>query len=48
MTRWATRIAATLGDALQRIDDFLRTWAVAGLALLILGLVLAAATLVAR
>jgi hypothetical protein len=45
MTRWATRVAASLGDALQRIDGFLRTWAVAGLALLLLGLVLAAAVL---
>jgi hypothetical protein len=45
MTRWATRVAAALGNALQRLDAFLRTWEVAGIALLILGLVLAAGML---
>lgn len=46
MTRWATRVAAALGDALQRLDDVLRAWATAGVLLLILALVLAGAMLV--
>jgi len=32
---------AAIGDVLQRLDRVLRTWAVAGLALLILALLLA-------
>ena len=46
--RRVNRIAAALRDVLQRLDGVLRTWAVAGLALLILALVLAAAMLVER
>lgn len=43
--RRVNRIGAALRDVLQRLDDVLRTWAVAGLALLILALVLAGAML---
>jgi hypothetical protein len=46
--RRVNRIGAALRDVLQRLDDVLRTWAVAGLALLILALVLAAAMLLER
>jgi hypothetical protein len=46
--RRVNRIAAALRDVLQRLDGVLRTWAVAGLALLILALVLAAAMLLER
>jgi hypothetical protein len=38
--------AATVGDVLQRLDGVLRTWATAGVLLLILALVLAGAMLV--
>jgi uracil DNA glycosylase len=48
MTRWATRVATALGDALQRLDGVLRTWATAGVLLLILALVLAATVLLER
>ena len=48
MIRGVKRVGAALGDVLERLDRVLRSWAVAGLALLILGLVLAAATLLAR
>jgi hypothetical protein len=40
--------AASLGDLLQRLDRVLRTWATAGVLLLVLALVLAAATLLGR
>ena len=40
--------AAYLGDLLQRLDRVLRTWASAGVLLLVLALVLAAATLLGR
>ena len=43
--RRVNRFAAALRDVLQRLDDVLRSWAVAGLALLILALVLAGAML---
>jgi len=43
--RRVNRIGAALRDVLQRLDDVLRSWAVAGLALLILALVLAGAML---
>jgi hypothetical protein len=46
--RRVNRIGAVLRDVLQRLDGVLRTWAVAGLALLILALVLAAAMLLER
>jgi len=46
--RRVNRIAAALRDVLQRLDGVLRTWPVAGLALLILALVLAAAMLLER
>ena len=45
MTRWVNSAAAAIGDALQRLDAVLRTWAIAGLALLILALVIAGAIL---
>jgi hypothetical protein len=40
--------AAALGDLLQRLDGVLRTWAIAGLSLLLLALALAAAMLLER
>jgi hypothetical protein len=43
--RIVTRTAAALAALLQRLDGMLRTWAVAGLSLLILLLVLAGALL---
>jgi hypothetical protein len=46
--RRVNSIGAVLRDVLQRLDGVLRTWAVAGLALLILALVLAAAMLLER
>jgi hypothetical protein len=39
---------ATIGDVLQRLDSVLRTWAIAGMLLLTLALVLAAVTLLQR
>jgi muramoyltetrapeptide carboxypeptidase LdcA involved in peptidoglycan recycling len=41
-------VAAIVDDVLQRLDRMLRTWATAGVLLMILALVLAAAMLVAR
>ena len=48
MIRGMKRIGAALGDVLERLDRVLRSWALAALALLVLGLVLAAATLLGR
>lgn len=45
MIRHITSAIVAIGDVLQRLDRVLRTWAIAGLLLLILALVLAAATL---
>jgi len=41
--RRVTGLAAVLGDMLERFDRVLRTWATAGVLLLILALVLAGA-----
>ena len=46
--RRVNRIAAALRDVLQRLDSVLRTWATAGVLLMILALALAAAVLVER
>jgi hypothetical protein len=46
--RGVKRIGAALGDVLERLDRVLRSWAVAGLALLILGLALAVGVLLER
>jgi hypothetical protein len=48
MRRRVRSAAAAIGDVLQRLDGVLRTWAVAGLALLFLALVLAATMLLER
>jgi muramoyltetrapeptide carboxypeptidase LdcA involved in peptidoglycan recycling len=46
--RLVNSVAAIVDDVLQRLDRMLRTWATAGVLLMILALVLAAAMLVAR
>lgn len=46
MRRFLSSAAAIVGDVLQRLDGVLRTWATAGVLLLILALVLAGAMLV--
>ena len=48
MKRLVNSAAAIVGDVLQRLDRMLRTWATAGVLLMILALVLAAAMLVER
>ena len=48
MRRLVNRAAAIVGDVLQRLDSVLRTWATAGVLLMILALFLAAAMLVER
>lgn len=48
MRRLVNSVAAIVDDVLQRLDRMLRTWATAGVLLMILALVLAAAMLVAR
>ena len=45
MRRFANSAAAIVGDVLQRLDGALRTWATAGVLLLILMLALAGAML---
>jgi hypothetical protein len=46
--RHVNKVAVAIGDVLQRLDSVLRRWEVAGLFLLILALVLAAATALER
>ena len=48
MIRHFNKAAAAFGDLLQQLDGMLRRWDVAGLLLLILALVLAAATALER
>ena len=48
MIRHVNKAAAAIGDLLQQLDGVLRRWDVAGLLLLILALVLAAATALER
>ena len=48
MRRLVNSVAAIVGDVLQRLDGVLRTWATAGVLLLILALVLAAAMVLDR
>ena len=48
MRRVVNRVATVVGDVLQHLDGVLRTWATAGVLLLILALVLAAAMLLER
>ena len=48
MIRHVNRAAAAIADVLQRLDGVLRKWAIAGLLLLILALVLATATVLER
>ena len=48
MRRWAGKAAATLGVVLQRLDGALRAWTTAGVLLVLLTLVLAAAMLLER
>ena len=48
MIRRVNKAAAAVGDLLQQLDGMLRRWDVAGLLLLILALVLAAATALER
>jgi hypothetical protein len=48
MSRLLQRVASVVGSALERFDAGLRAWETAGLALLLLALVLAAAILLER